>query len=53
MEPTPIGRGQGETEREAGHSRWVGDRFNKQETLHVRLVLGGCKMRSLYPPMRS
>ena len=35
------------------HTRLVGGKFNKQENLHTRLVLGGCKMsRSLHPPAR-
>lgn len=46
----PICKGDRETE-EAGHSRWVGDKFNKQANLYGRLVLGGCKMsRSPHPP---
>ena len=39
--------------KEVNHSRLRGGRFNKQGTLHMRLVLIGCKMsRSLYPPTR-
>ena len=30
----------------------VGGRFNKEENLHMRLVLGGHEMRSRHPPVR-
>ena len=49
----PIHRGQGETEEAADHSRLVGGRFNKQENLLMRLVLGGHKVsRSPHSPAR-
>ena len=30
--------------KEAGHSRWAGGSFNRQEKLDITLVLGGRKM---------
>lgn len=46
-----IQGGQGETKKEAGHSRLVGGSFIKQGNLCTRLVLGHCKMtRSLHLP---
>lgn len=39
--------------KEAGHSRLVGGKFNKQGNLHTRLVLGSHKTsRCLHPPTR-
>lgn len=39
--------------KEAGHSRLVGGKLNKQENLLLRLILGGCTMsRSLPSPAR-
>ena len=48
--PAPMHRRQGETEKEADHSRLLGSRFNKQENLLIRLVLGGYKMSKLLHP---
>lgn len=40
-------------EKEADHCRLVGGRLNKQEKLHMKLVLSGHKMnRSLYLPVK-
>lgn len=48
-----IPRGQEETE-EAGHSRLVDGRFNKQGYLNMRFVLGTYEMnRALYLPTES
>lgn len=51
---SPVRRRQGEIERkEADHPALGGGSFNKQGKLHIRLVLGGCKMsRSLHLPTR-
>ena len=37
-------QGREKPEKEANHSRWVGNRFNKQRNLPSRLVLGSCMM---------
>lgn len=41
----------GET-KQADYPRFVGSRFNQQVDLHIRLVLGGRKRRTLHPPAR-
>lgn len=50
-ETSTIHRGQGENEK-AGHSRLVDGGFNKQESLHARLVFGCKTSRSQYSATR-
>lgn len=40
----PLHRGQGETEDTGRDSRLLSGRFHKKGNLHMRLVLGSCKM---------
>lgn len=42
-----VDKGQGETEKEAGHPRLVGGRLNKKGNLHMRLVSGSCRQADL------
>lgn len=41
--------------KEKDYARFVGgDRFNKQDNLHMGFVLGSCKTsRSMHPPSKS
>lgn len=41
----PQAEGKERLKRMTDHSRLVGGRLNKQERLHIRLILGGYKMR--------
>lgn len=51
---SPTQRARKRPKKEAGHSRLIGGRCNKQENSHGRLVLGGHKTsRSLNPPERT
>ena len=51
---TPDTDGRERLKKESGCSRFTGDRFNKQENLHMRFVLGGHKVsRYQHPPTRS
>lgn len=45
----PLGGGQGKTEREAGHSKLVGGRFNSKGTRLEVFILGGHKTRISVP----
>ena len=50
---TPYAESRERPKKEADHSRLVDGKFNKQGSLHTRLVLGNCKMsRSPHPPTR-
>lgn len=50
-ETGPCTRGQGETKKEEGHSRLVGDNFIKQGNFVIKLILGVWKTdRSLHLP---
>lgn len=53
MSPETYEEGRERPKKEADHSRLVGDNFNKQENLHIRLVLSGFKIsRSSHPHFR-
>ena len=51
LKPDPIHGGQGEMEERGTPLQLVGGRLHKQGNLHMRLVLGSCKLnRSSHPP---
>lgn len=44
-----VDKGQGETEKEAGHPRLVGGRLNKKGNLHMGLSLAAADKQILAP----